>query len=461
MTTRTSSSAARTSAQRPHTSPMRYPDTRDPELMTRRAWWLLGLNLLVPGTAQLLAGSRRWGRFAVGATVTLWALAIAAVALFVLWRPAALTLATNPFVLWIAQFGLLFYAVLWLVTTVNAFTLVRLIKARPSARAPIAAFVVLSLVLGTGTAGYAAYMTGVGRDALGGVFADGGLEQPIDGRYTILLLGGDAGADRVGLRPDSITLASVDATTGAVTLIGIPRNLYDAPFSAESPLWDAWPTGFDCGDDCLISYLYPWAEEHPEVFPDAVTNGSTPGIEAMRDVVEGVTGLPVQYTALIDMAGFEVLVDAVGGVEIDVAAPVEVGTNGRPVEFVIPAGVQRLDGFTALWFARTRYNTNDFDRMERQRQLQEAMLSQLDPVTVAARFEAIAEAGSATVRTDVPQAMVGVLSDLAIRGRAEPLRRLELSPPTIDNVNPDYDLVRQLVAEAVAALPASTTTPAP
>jgi len=199
--------------------------------MTRRAWWLLGLNLLVPGSAQLLAGDRRWGRFAVGATFTLWAIAIAALALFALSRPVALTIATNVVVLWIAQFGLIFYAVLWLATTVNALTLVRLVKTSRSARAPLAAFVVLSLVVGTGAASYAALGTGVGRDALSAVFAGGGRVDPIDGRYTILLLGGDAGADRFGLRPDSMTLVSIDADSGAVTMVGIPRNLYNAPFS--------------------------------------------------------------------------------------------------------------------------------------------------------------------------------------------------------------------------------------
>jgi len=349
--------------------------------------------------------------------------------------------------------------VLWLATTINAFTLVRLVKTSRGARAPLAAFVAATLILSTGTASYAALMTGVGRDALSAVFGGGSLVQPIDGRYTILLLGGDAGADRIGLRPDSITLVSIDATTGAASLVGIPRNLYDSPFANESVLWEVWPEGFNCGDDCLISYLYTWAEEHPELYPEAVQNGSTPGIEAMREVVTGVTGLPVQFTVLIDMAGFAALVDALGGVELEVAVPVEVGTNGRPVEFVIPAGTQRLDGYTALWFARTRYNITDFQRMEHQRQLQEAMLTQLDPAVVLSRFEAIAEASSDLVRTDLPRSMLGVLSDLAARGRELPIRRLELVPPTIDNVNPDYALARQLVFELVAPPLSPSTSP--
>ena len=444
-----------------HTSPLRHPDTRDPEVMSRRAWWLLGLNLLVPGSAQLLAGNRRWGRFAVGATFTLWVIGAVALVLFWLWRPAALTLATNVVVLWVVQLGLIFYAVLWLATTLNAFTLVRLVRTAPRARLPIAIFTVVSLVLTVGTASYAAVVTAAGRDALSTVFADGSIVEPIDGRYTILLLGGDAGADRIGLRPDSMTLVSIDAATGAVTMVGIPRNLYNAPFSEDSPLWTAWPNGFDCGDDCLLAYLYPWAAEHPELYPDAEKEGSTPAIEAMRDAIEGVTGLPVQFTVLIDMAGFASLIDALGGVVVTVDEPVTLGINGGPVVGEIAAGEQRMDGYTALWYARSRYELTDFDRMEHQRDIQEAMLQQLEPGIVLTRFQAIADASSELVRTDIPQSMLGVLSDLAVLSRDHEIVRLELVPPFIDNVEPDFELARASVATAVAPRPTPTPTPTP
>ena len=433
-------------------SPLRLPDARQPQLMGRRGWWLLGLNLLMPGTAQLLAGNRRWGRFAVGTTLTLWVIALAGLALFLLWRPAALTVATNVITLWALQLGLIFYAVLWLATTINALSLVRLGSVPARTRAPLAAFTVLSLVLGVGTAGWAAWNTGVGRDALGAVFAGGGIEEPIDGRYTILLLGGDAGPDRTGLRADSISLASIDADTGAVTMIGIPRNLYNAPFSEGSPLWGPFPDGYTCGDDCLISYLYPYAEENPELYPDAVAEGSTPGIEAMRDAVEGVTGIPVQYTALIDMQGFASLVDALGGVTVD-AVGMDLGINGGPVVGRIEAGEQRMDGATALWYARNRYNLTDFDRMAHQRQIQEAILRQVEPTTVLSRFQAIAGAGTQVVSTDIPQAMLGRFVDLAGKSREQPIADLELVPPLVNNTSPDYAAVRALVAEAVAPTP--------
>ncbi|MFL0713438.1 MAG: hypothetical protein ACJLS2_13240 [Microcella pacifica] len=121
--------------------------------MTRRAWWLLGLNLLIPGTAQLLAGSRRWGRFAVGSTFTLWAVALSAAIITATARPLALTIATNVIVLWFAQAALVFYAVLWLVTTLNAFTLLRLVRTAPSARGWLAALTAVTIVVATGGAG--------------------------------------------------------------------------------------------------------------------------------------------------------------------------------------------------------------------------------------------------------------------------------------------------------------------
>ena len=388
------------------TSPIRHPDTRQPELMARRGWWLVGLNVLLPGSAQILAGNRKLGRFALGATLFLWAAMALSALLFSLNRGFALSLVTNVWVLWVLQAALLFYAVLWLATTLNALVLVRLVKTPGRTRAGLLVFTAATLAISVGGTSYAAYLTGVGRDTLGSVFAGGGYVAPIDGRYTVLLLGGDAGPDRLGLRPDSITLASIDADTGAVTMIGIPRNLYNAPFPADSPLAAEWPNGYDCGDDCLISYIYPWAEERPELYPEAELAGSSPGIEATRDAVEGVTGLEVQFVVLIDLGGFQSLIDAMGGVVVD-AEPMQLGINGGPVVGEIVAGEQRMDGATALWYARNRYNLTDFDRMAHQRQIQEAMLRQFDPLTVFTRFEAIAEASSQTVRTDVPQSMIG------------------------------------------------------
>ncbi|TPX05579.1 LytR family transcriptional regulator, partial [Schumannella luteola] len=241
-------------------SVLRDPDRSDTAFMTKRAWWLVALNLLVPGSAQVLAGNRRLGRFGLSATIVFWVLAVVLVLMAVFARGVLITLATETWLLAVAILALLFYAVLWVVLTLDTLRLVRLIRVAPAARAFVAGLSVIALAGVSGTAAYGAVSAGAGIDLLDTVFAQGPSQPPVDGRYNILLLGGDAGPDRQGMRPDSISVASVDATTGQVTLIGIPRNLEHVPFVEGSPLYQVMPNGYDCGSKCLIDYLYTYGE---------------------------------------------------------------------------------------------------------------------------------------------------------------------------------------------------------
>lgn len=433
-------------------SPVRHPDLRSPGTMTTRGWWLVGLNFLIPGSAQLLAGSRRLGRFGVSMTFTLWGIsAVAAIAL-VAWPTAIYWAASNVVTLTLVQGLLIAYVVLWTVLTLDTLRIVRLVLVRPRARAFIAGLAVVALALTAGTAGYAAMLVGVTRTTLTELFADGSYKDPVDGRYNVLLLGGDAGPDRAGLRPDSISLASIDVDTGAATMIGIPRNFERATFSASSPLWGPFPNGYDCGDECLISYLYTYGEEHPELYPGALAAGSTPGIEATRDAVSGVTGLEIQYYVLIDMQGFAQLVDALGGVEIDVPVRTPIGsiTNTEPDYWVEP-GPQRFTGEQALWYGRSRFDALDYDRMARQRQVQEAIITQFEPANVIGKFQGIASAGAQVVKTDIPSVMLPRFVALARQTRAQPITKLELVPGVVETVYPDYAVIHQLVATTLAA----------
>ena len=437
---------------------IRFPDQRSPEVMAKRAWWLVALNLLIPGSAQLLAGDRRLGRFAVSTTFVFWLLGLVGFVLFGVAKSVFLTLATNPVALTVVQVLLVGYAVLWLVLAVDTLRLVRLVRLGPAMRMAVAVLATAGLILVVGTAGYGAVLAGAARGVLVEVFGGGDYADPIDGRYNIMLLGGDAGPDRIGLRPDSISVVSIDAATGAATIIGIPRNLALTPFSAGSPLYGPYPQGYNCGNDCLISYLYTYGEEHPELYPDAEKDGSNPGVEAMRDAVEGTTGLTMQYFALIDMQGFSDLIDALGGITITVPEKVVLGKNGDAPIGAIAAGVQTMDGPTALWYARSRYNTTDYARMERQRQVQEAILAQFEPTNVVTKFQGIATAGSQVVKTDIPQSMLPLFVELVQKTRALPLTKLELVPPEIVTHDPDYDLIRSLVVEAVSPRPSATPT---
>lgn len=453
-------------------SPIRHPDTASRPLMTRRGWWLVGMNILIPGSAQVLAGDRRLGRFGLGATLALWVALAAAIVTWFAAPTVIYTIASNSIALWVIALGLVFYAVLWLVLTFDTLRLVRLVRTQPSARAPIAALATVVLVLASGGAAYGAYLATTASGFLSTVFAAGPSEPPVDGRYNILLLGADTGPDREGTRPDSMTVASIDAETGQAVLIGLPRNLEDIHFPADSPMASAYPNGYGTEqgclvDVCLLNSIYTEAEQvTPKLYPDAAARGSSPGIEAMRDAAEGVTGLTIQYYALIDMQGFEALIDALGGVEITVDERLPIGGDQylQNVDGWVEAGTQRMNGYTALWYARSRYSATDYDRMQRQRVLQEAILRQFTPANVLTKFQAVAQAGAETVRTDIPQSMLGYFVDLAGKTRELPVQTVELTPDNgVDPGYPDWDLVHGLIQEALAAATAepAATTPAP
>src|SRR5690606_39664758 len=100
--------------------PIRYPDAQDAEGMGRRAWWLVVMNVLVPGSAQVLAGNRRLGRFGLGATLLGWFLLVVAAGLGLFAQGVMVWFATGPlswFLLTLAQVLLLGYVVLWVVLT--------------------------------------------------------------------------------------------------------------------------------------------------------------------------------------------------------------------------------------------------------------------------------------------------------------------------------------------------------
>ena len=131
---------------------------------------------------------------------------------------------------------------------------------------------------------------------------------------------------------------------------------------------------------------------------------------------------------------------------------VTLGKNGDDPIGLIPAGQQHMDGATALWFARSRYDTTDYARMERQRQVQEAILVQFDPANVLSKFQAVADAGAQVVKTDSPQGMLAAFVDLAGKTRELPVTKLELTPDSgIVTAFPDYALIESLVDAALTA----------
>lgn len=453
---------------------LRTPDTSSADVMTRRGWWLVGLNFLLPGSAQSLAGDRRLGRVGLVSTLVLWALLVVTLLTALLSWTFVLSVFSNWFVLLLVQVALVGYALLWVVLTIDTLRLVRLVRTRPGARVGIAALAVALLVVASGGAVYASQVAGSARDTIASVFGGGPSQPASDGYYNFLLLGADSGTGRTHMLFDSISVVSVNADTGAVTITGIPRDMRDVPFS-EGPMQERYPDGHEghadpnCGWDNKINQLNTEVGlclDGEAMYPDAAAIGSTPGIEATRDAAEGVLGIDIQYFIFVDMKGFAALIDALGGVDMTVAERLPKGALHQNADGSlsgitgwIEAGEQHMDGDTAQWYARSRYTTSDYDRMKRQRQLQQAILDQFTPATVLTRFQDIAKAGSEIVHTDIPASMLSYLAELAVKAKEQKVTTIELTRENdIDPDAPDFAFIQQLVDRALHP-PTPTATP--
>lgn len=415
----------------------------------RRALTLLLLTLVLPGSAQVLAGHRRLGRVALGIAATVVGTTLALVVVGLLRPQVVLEVLTHTLALGVLQSLLAVLALGWLVLFADAWRLGRPLALERTQRLTVFSVTSALAIAVVGGLLAASHLVGVQRDLVAGLFADGAAAGAIDGRYNILLLGGDAGPDRVGLRPDSITLVSVDAVTGRTVMFGLPRNMEDVPFPTGSVMHQQFPNGFTC-TDCLLNAVHTWADNHPRLFPGV----AEPGIEATKDAVEGVTGLEVGYTVLVDLGGFQDLIDALGGIRVDVGTRVPIGGGSAPISGYIEPGVQRLDGFHALWFSRSREGTSDYDRMARQKCVLAAMANQLDPAQVMSRFQQIAAASQEIVDTDVPRADVANLLEAARRASGHPLTQVSLMPPLVEPWDADYEEVHEIVARVLEGGPA-------
>lgn len=412
------------------------------------------MTLVLPGSAQLVAGSRGVGRFALRVAAGLLGVVVLLAFVGLVSSRTLISLLSNQAFLRCAQIALVVLALGWLALFVDAWRLGDPLTLRQKQRLTSAVTMVVLSVVAVSLVLTSSHYVGVARESISRIFAGRTVVDPYAGRYNLLLLGADAGADRVGLRPDSITLVSMDEKTGQSAMFSFPRNLQRVPFPAGTVMHKQFPNGFDCGDECLLNAIYTWATDHKRLFPGV----ADPGIVAMKDAIRGITGLEVNYYALVDMGGFEELVDAVGGVTVDVGEDVPITGPTGALKGTIKAGVQRLDGYHALWYSRSRAGTSDYDRMARQRCVMSAMLHQLDPTTVLLKFQGIAKAGQQIVSTDIPASELDTFVDLALRAKRQKITSVQFVPPLIKTARPDYSDIRETVR---AAIDASKATPGP
>ncbi|TDC95340.1 LCP family protein [Actinomadura sp. 7K507] len=421
-----------------------------------RALALTLASALVWGVAHIVAGRRRAG----GLLLALWtALAAAVAAAATVYRSDLLHLAVQPEVLERLSVALLVFGMVWVFIVIRSYQVLRPIRLSAAGHAlGTAAVAVMCFAVAVPVA-WSAHGTYVYRDALTSIFRSGtengkkvDADDPFDGqdRVNILLLGGDSAEDRSGVRTDSMTVASVDTETGDTVLLSLPRNLESFQLP-PGPARNRFPHGFT-GDGLqtpgLLNEVYQYAEDHPDLVPGVPPDERGP--ELLKATIAGILGLRVDYYILVDMFGFADIIDAMGGVRVNIEQPIPYGLEGA----VLEPGNRTLTGKEALWYGRSRTNSSDYVRMGRQKCLMAAIAEQADPRTVLTSFQQLASAAKRTLSTDIPQELLPALVGLSdnVKDGAK-INSLQFVPPLIYTGNPDFDLIRKLTSEAVNSDP--------
>lgn len=423
-------------------------DERAARIRYRRALMLMVMTLVVPGSAQLVAGDRRIGRIATRIWVALVMSVGIGLLLAVVHHQYAFRFILDPNRLLVIRLGLMALAIGWALLFLDAWRIGQPLSLSMGHRRTVVGLNGVLCLSVAGTLLFGAHLVGVQRSLILTMFSGDTVHGANDGRYNVLLVGGDSGAGRWGLRTDSMTVASIDVSTGKTVLIGLPRNMTNFPFAKHSVMRKAWPHGFNCGyPNCELNGVNTWVGDHQSLFKGV----KNPGMDATISAIEGITGLKINYWAFVNLAGFKGLVDAVGGVTLNVRQPIPVGGLGADVTGYIKPGVRKLNGFDTLWFARSRDSSDDYSRMARQKCVMNAMLHQVSPETVLKNFEKIAKASSQLISTDIPASEVDTFMELALKARSKPVATLSLVPPMIDTAHPDIGLIKRKVKQAIAA----------
>lgn len=300
-------------------------------------------------------------------------------------------------------------------------------------------------------------------------------------RLNILLLGSDGNAARreqspdlydvANVRTDTMMVASIETATGNTTLVQIPRNVRFFPFPAGSQMQELYPDGFraqtgDPADDWLTEL---WSKADNEDYPDIkpIFAGNTyPGAELLQEAVEGITGLPIDYFVLLNIDGLQRLIDEMGGVVVNINEPLPKGRaeNCRnPERCLQPGPNQRLGGYDAMWYARSRKGSDDYSRMARQSCLVDAIIKQANPATLVQSYEGIAGALADMLYTDIPSSAIPAIVKLAVTVQSDGKvnRLVFVNGKNYNYDKPDFDDMRQQVADIVDPKATPTTQASP
>lgn len=205
----------------------------------------------------------------------------------------------------------------------------------------------------------------------------------------ILLLGSDERTWSPGHhRTDAIMIISLDPSNGRVTLLSVPRDLY--------------------------VYIPGWRVDRINV---ADSHG---GAEVAAMTVLYNLGIPVHHWARVRFEGFIAIIDSLGGIDVEVTRHIQ--DECDEVEWEFSPGIQHMDGFTALCYARLRKTTSDFDRLRRQQLVIQAVFRRILTLDGLTRVPELFSRFSKYIETDIGVEHLVPFVPLATGVAADPSR---------------------------------------
>jgi LCP family protein required for cell wall assembly len=224
---------------------------------------------------------------------------------------------------------------------------------------------------------------------------------PWDGkeRLNVLLIGSDQRPGESSFNTDTLIVASVEPETGEVAMFQVPRDTVDVPVPANArSVWGSVYRG-------KINSWFTANRGRSDLWPGKT--GSARGFNSLKALLGELYGLDIRYYALVNFQGFRKVVNAMGGVQINVQIPVAESqfptSGGRLTRIYIPAGPQHMTGTEALRYARSRHRAagGDFDRGRRQQRVLLSLREQMNAQAIIANLPELVGALKDSVKTDI------------------------------------------------------------
>ena len=286
---------------------------------------------------------------------------------------------------------------------------------------------------------------------------------PWDGkeRLNVLLAGSDQRPGESSFNTDTLIVVSVEPETGEVAMFQVPRDMVDVPVPSNArSVWGSVYRG-------KINSWYTANRNRTDLWPGKTA--SARGFNSLKALLGELYGLDIRYYALVNFQGFRKVVNAMGGVNINVQIPVAESqypvAPGVLTRIYIPAGPQHMTGAEALRYARSRHRAQggDFDRGRRQQRVLLSLREQMNAQAIIANLPELVAALKDSVKTDIKTNDLPKLLALAAGVDTKNVRSFVFSPfyyaqefassPRGYIITPNVSRIRKAVDQAFKVTP--------